>query len=287
MTTPNQTTVTDEQIDQELNELSQKPERTDEDNQKIDGLKSEKQTRVQKRMDTLTWRAKSAEESKLELEERIRKLEEEKNSQPATPAVITKQTVEISGKQFYTDETLTAMIQNGELSDTAAYAHQRSRDKAELKTEVMQEISGTTQQVQVNQERTEDSRKVLAEYPQFSEKHPDFNPNDPLYKKASEIFRSGLNTNPKGMSLSIEYARSLLGMNKANPDISNDLNLSTNISTPPPGGKKETPISEYEKESAVKMYCQGGIINPVTRKPYTEKEAIERVQKAKNVRGGA
>ena len=169
----------------------------------------------------MTFKAKDAEErygqaskEAEDLRKRVEELEKVKNQEPVK---LVETTVDIDGKQYYTDEALLSKVEAGELTQADAYKLQRARDKAELKKEVMSEITTETKQTEEQRIREEDQRNVLSKYPQFSKTHPDFNPDDPLYKEVNRLWNNGYAHNPKGMSEAIKDAKKILRMQDTNP----------------------------------------------------------------------
>jgi len=278
------TEIDDRELDTKITEISQKPEKTDDDNKQLEGLKGEKQTRYQKRVDQLTWKAKHAEEQSAEKDKRIAELEAAKVEPAETqPATIKKDSIEIDGKKHFTDEALMSMRDAGELTDAEAYKMQRNRDKAELKHELKTDFETEQQQSADANARRADGEKVLKEYPQFDKNHAEHNPEDPLYKEASRIYANGYSANPNGFSLAIKDAKAILGLDKKAPDVTNDLNVYS-PSAPEGPTTKETPLNDDEKEAAIRQFVHAAEINPVTNRTYTESEAIAKSQKAKNNR---
>ena len=289
--TQEQTKLTDEQKDDNrFKELNEKPEtdRTDEEKKEIGEIKERYGKRMQKRIDELTRRAKTAEEGREELEKKAEELEVElkelKNKPEPTPK-IKEEVVEIAGKKFFADETLIAKVKAGEITEQEAYRHQRLRDKFELKTEVMTEIAEEKKKQSEVEIRAEDQKKVLKEFPHFNPKNPNHNPDDPLYKMANKIFTGGYHSNPKGLSESIALAKQVLGIKDTPIDRSEDFSLEAS-GLPEKGGKKkeEPTLTEAEKEAAVRIWCLGGVNNPLTGRPYTESEALHKALEAKKAR---
>lgn len=290
-----QKTVTDEQVEQQLSELSQKAERTDEDNQKIEELKTERQSRYQQRIDKIkseekyaAHRAEEAEKRAKELEERLAKIESRPDEEPVS---LREDTVEISGKKYYTDEALQSMIENKKMTASEANSYAYNRDKAQMRTEILSEVKGETQKSDVERKRQEDIDKVFKKYPHFSkfvvsetgEKalNPKFNPDDPLYKEANRLFLNGYHVQPDGLSKAITDAKKILGIKDSQPS-------TDNVTFHPPGGAEHRReedgvfLSQDEKDVAVKQFRD--VMNPVTRRPYTEKEILEKALRAKKKR---
>lgn len=286
---PNEVTELEVKEEARLKELAEKQDISDDEKQELENLKKEKTTRYQKRLDTLTWRAKSAEEKaeaerirKEELEEKVKELEG-KLKVDVKPS-IKRETVEFEGQKFYTDETLVSMIRAGEITEQDGYTHQRARDRAEDRTILRKESEEKKTQEEKSKIFKEDLEKVLKEYPHFNKTHPSFNPDDPLYKKATELWNEGLNSNPRGLSKAIELAKQILRISDDNPDLSEDLNIGHSNPTDKKKREEEVTLSEDEKDNAIRMFTKGDVLNPSTGRPYTENEAVAKALFAKKNR---
>lgn len=296
MPTPNETIVTEEQVKkdnerfQELNKKSE-AERTAEEVKELGELKERHSSRAEKRINELTWKSKIAEERATELEEKLNKSlaeidELKKLKEERTAAKTVKEEfVEIAGKKYYTDDALTTMVQNKEITDTEAYAYQRKRDKEEIKNDLRKEREEHQRQENDKEIRMGDANEVRKQYPHFSKDHKDFNPEDPVYKKALEIWSEGYSANPRGLSLSIKRAKEILRIQDTAPDRSSELGIESSSAPERGGGReKEATLSEEEKEIAIKQWGRGDIINPKTGKAYTEAESIAKGLEAKKRR---
>lgn len=296
MTTPNETIVTEEQIkkdNERFQELNKKPEaeRTAEEVKELGELKERHSSRAEKRINELTWRSKQAEERAIELEEKLNKslaeIDELKRlkEEHTTAKTVKEEFIEIAGKKYYTDEALMMMVQNKEITDTEAYSYQRKRDKEEIKEDLRKEHIEHQRKESEQEIRTKDAEDVRKQYPQFSKDHPDFNPEDPLYKKALELWSEGYSANPRGLSLSIKRAKEILRIQDATPDRTAELNLESSSAPERGGGKeKEITLSNEEKEIAERMFTRGDVINPKTQKAYTVAEAHAKALEAKKRR---
>lgn len=275
--------LSDEQLDIELKSV--KPE----DKDKLDSLKEERQSRYDKRIKikdserlAALNRAEQAEKA-LEEERRLRK---EAEAKPKEVSIV-NDTVEHDGKKFYTDKALRSMVDAGELTAEEAFSHQEERREAKtLDTwESRQKARGS--ESEEKRTREEDRSSVAKDYPQFDPKHKDHDPEDPLFKKADELWREGYYANPRGLSLAINRAKEILGHTDARPDLSNELSVGRNRSGAERNSAGREPVlSEQEKEMAVRLYVYGNVMNPKTNKTYTEAEAIQKfvANKAKNAR---
>ncbi len=284
--------VTDDQLNNEIKELNSKAERTEEENQRLTELKKERQTRYQKRIDELTSERKLAEykyqqemERRRQLEEELEKLRQEREKIVKTPPSVTRETVTIGDKVFFTDRALQSMIESGEMTEAEAYQHQQQRIEETAAQKAYMRLKEEQQKAEEERIRREDAEAVLREYPHFDKNHPNFNPEDPLYKEATRIYQMGYWANPRGLSEAIKEAKRILRMTDARIDNSNNLNLkSPSVPASNENKKKEIELTEYEKEIAIKQYTRGDVINPATGRPYTEAEAIAKAKKAKEMR---
>ncbi len=285
--TTNLTEVTDDQLDGQITELNTKSDKTEEETSQLEEAKKERGTRYQKRIDKLTWESKSSKEEATKARDELVQIREElaelKANKPLDPIVVREETVAIGGKSYYTDETLTSLIQAKKMNENEAYKHQRARDKAEILDEVKNEFKGTVKETEEQKIRKEDSNSVLREYPHFQKDHPNFNPEDPLYKQASEIFSKGYAANPRGMSEALRLAKKILGMDKKRPDLSDEFGIHAPTAPNSPGGKKaDEELSNIERETAIRQWTY--TVNPKTGRMYTEKEAMEKAKRAKQNR---
>jgi len=279
MESPNQNQVTDEQVEEQIKEISSKADKTPEDTDKLESLKTEKQTRFQKRIDKLTWESKTAQEELEKERERARELEEKLNAKPVIkdPVRVVEDTVEIGGQKYYTDEALISMVKAGKMGDDEAFKYQRVRDKAEVKEDLKNDFKKEKEEQSFKETRIADQEKVLSEYPQFDTRHKDFNPNDPLYKEANEIFQNGYCMKANGMTLAIKQAKRVLGITDAKIDNTKNTSM---YSPGSPGvtAKQLAPLTDDEKEFAIRTYRD--IKNPRTGRNYTDTEAITKHQEA-------
>lgn len=282
MSTQNPTVVTDEQIDGQLQDLIKKAEKSDDDLKQIETLKGEKQTRYQKRVDQLTWRAKTAEEQLEEIKAENEKLKTAKPKETLEPVIARKETIKIGDQTFYSDKTLMDMVKNNEIGESEAYIHQQQRVEESAAEKAYQRIKSENQKQTDEKVRADDAKTVLDTYPQFAKDHPSFNPQDPLYKMATELWNEGLASNPRGLSKAVARAKQILRLSDKPIDASDDMSL--HHSTPPgqTSEPKEVPLSDGEKEAAIRMYRDEN--NPATGRNYTESESVLKATKAKNIR---
>lgn len=269
--------LTDEQVDTEFKTLKAKAEATPEDKEKLEGLKEERQTRYDKRIKVKDSerlaalnRAEQAEKA-LEEERRLRK---EAESKPKEVSIV-NDTVEHDGKKFYTDKALRSMVEAGELNTDEAYAHQQERQEAKITERVETRYKSRNNESDEKRVRAEDAAIVAKDYPQFDSKNKDHDPEDPLFKKADELWREGYFANPRGLTLAINRAKEILGHTDKRPDLSDEFSVGRNKSGAERGSAaSNVSLSEQEKDFYVRMYVMGNVMNPKTNKTYTEAEAI-------------
>ncbi len=288
-------TMTQKQVSEEetkdnerFAELKDRQDLSDDEKKEVGDLKERHANRTQKRIDQLTWKARDAEEkfgnASKEVDDLRAEVERLKEAKTSEPDKIVDTVVEIAGKKYYTDESLTSMVKSGDITDSDAFKLQQQRNKAELKQEVLSEIGEERKKAEGMKTRADDQEKVLAKYPHFSNKHPDFNPEDPLYKEVQRLWDNGYSTNPKGLSKAISDARKILRISDKTPDLSNEFGVNS-ASAPDKIREKEVEFSADEEEAAVRLYTMGGATdNPRTGRPYTREEAIKKGKEAKQKR---
>lgn len=288
-TTTDLNKITDEQMETEVKTLQGKTDATAEEKEKLSALKEERQTRYQKKIDILKSKEKEADHRAKQLEkqleeEKAKRIEIEKERESKAKPKIVDETVAYGGKKYYTDESLTSMVANEELTPQQAYAHQRSRDKAEIYDEIERKQTEKSKESENRRAFEDDKTSVLDQYPNFHPNHPDHDPEDPLYKTASEIWVEGYQNNPRGLSLAIKRAKQILRISDTRPDTTEEHSVgrSRGGSEMSRSSTTEVTLSPQEKEAATRMW--GGIINPVTKREYTETEAIAKATKAKTAR---
>lgn len=278
----------DEELEQKLDVLYDKKDKTDEERAQFTELKKERSSRYQKAIDISKSKQKEAEykaQQARDEAERLKQENEQLKNKPE-PTVKSREQVKFDGKAYYTDEALQSLVTVGEMTDAEAFKHQRERDKAEAVDLAFNRMK--TEQTKESEEkvRTEDRESVLREYPRFSKDHPDFDADDPLYKEASRIWNNGYKFNPKGLSEAVKDAKKNLGMTKK-PDNSDDHNV---FGPNPPrrpvnnDNNEDVKLTEYETNFAIKQYCRGDVLNPKTKRPYTEKEAVNKMLESKKAR---
>ena len=299
MATPNQTQVTeDEQIKQDdtrFKELNTKPDRTEQENTELGELKTKYAGRAEKRIGQLSGEKKVEREARLRAEERAEEAErkakelEEKlaSGEAATIVGNESETENIAGKKYYTDGALLAQIKSGKITEQAAIDYQNKRNEEEIVVRVKTDFQKEQEAKAISTAREEDAQAILNEHPEFSVKHANHNPNDPLYVQWKELVADGYGMNPKGLTKALKKAKQILGIKNTHIDRSGDLGLEEVASPGDKGGKqedKEVPFSEQEEKWAIDMYTRGDYLNPKTNRPYTEAEAIAKAKEAKKAR---
>jgi len=287
MDTTNQTTVTDDTLEQKITQLASKSARSDDDIRELDDLKKERSTRYQKRINQMNYEKEHAREEKEEAvkraedaERELEELRKNRDDKEVEPVAVIKDTTDVGGKKFFTDEALMSMVKAGEMNDNDAWKYARQRDKEEAADMAYQRIKDERKQNEDIDVRKKDSENVLSEYPQFSKGHRDFNADDPLYKEASRLYENGYKFNPEGLSQAIRDAKKILGITNASIDNSENLNVHSATVPPRGDGQAKAPsLSDEEKDAAVRIYRDQN--NPLTNRPYTESEAIDKAQQAK------
>lgn len=282
--------ITEEQIkkdDERFNELNKKDALTPEEKTELNEVKERYGKRMQQKINKMTSETKTEREARIKAEEEaetLRKENEELKKGKQEPIVSVKEEfVKVGDKQFYTNDTLVKMIEAGKMTETEAYNYQRARDREEDRLIIRHDIEKEKQQSNVNQIRFEDAQQVIKEYPHFNKAHPDFNPEDPLYKKTQEIYMDGYAANPRGLSKSIKLAKEVLRISDTHADISGQHQVEDG-GAPESHAKKEKEItlSEDEKDAGERMYRDQ--INPKTGRTYTPNESHTKALEAKKRR---
>lgn len=294
MAQDNMTDIEIKKEEERLAELAKKDKRDEAEEKELQTLKDGKHTRFEKRIDKLTWEKKSAQEradqaekEKEDLRARLDKLEEDSKKKAELP--LEDEYIEIAGKKYLTDSSLIARINAKEITEQEAYTYQRKRDKEELRVSVIDEIKGEDQKKKNLDIRKNDAEWVLKNFPKFDKRHPEHNPEDPLYKEATRIYNNGYSANPKGLSESIKDAKRILRMTDEVIERSDDLGIESDDGAPERGGRnkeKEVTLSSDEEENAVRFYTLGSVVNPKTGRQYTRSEAISKALNAKKSRAG-
>lgn len=279
-----------QETDSQISELLGVDKRTPEQEQELKELKQQRKNQVQERINELTKARREAERQRdyeREEAERLRQeLEEErKRAKASKPTTGKYEQFEINGKMFYTDDALAQRVNDGVMTQSEAWAHQKAALKEEAKAELKADLKNESTVNETERVRQETINEVLKEYPHFNPRHPEHNPNDPLYKEASRLLNNGYASNPRGIKLAIDDAKRFLGLDKKRPDVSDEFSVTgSSAATPDTRREKKVEITEFEQEQAIRLYVFGARINPATGAVFTKKEAIEKAIKAKRDR---
>lgn len=287
--TLNERIVSEEQ-EKRFHELNTKPEeeRNEDEKKELQQLKDNYSKSAKARIDELTKKFYASEQAKeaanqkiAEYEQKIKDLE----TKPEPEPIVTRETVDIGGKKYYTNQTLEAMVKAGKMTYAEAQEHALERDDERLIEKVEKRREERQKKEDFNKTRIQDFKEVLEKYPHFDKKHPNFNPDDPLYKTANQIFINGYHANPRGLSESVKLAKKILKQPEGRIDRTEDLNVEEG-NIPEERGKKtdEVTLTEEEKEAARRIWVLGSITNPKTQRPYTEQEALAKSLAAKKAR---
>lgn len=276
--------------EEQIGELLKTKERTPEQEEQLAELKKQRSSLARERINELTKKQRQAELRAQQLEqelaeERRKKAEEREEVRFERPTSSNREQITIGTKKFYTDKALSAMVQAGEMSQDEAWQHQQERIEEKAVLRIKQEKVNED----IEKVKQDTFNEVHKEYPHFLDtRHPDHNPNDPLYREAKRIYDNGYQFNPRGLKLAIEDAKKSLGITSKRPDLSEELGVTQNGAGAPPERKAKTvELSEYEKDNAIRLYCLGGMTNPKTGRPYTQAEAIQKAMNAKTERQAA
>lgn len=270
------TDIDDSQLNTEIDELNRKEDRNDEDVEKLSTLKKERGTRYQKRLDTLTYQKKTAEETAETERKKYDTLlaeNERLRSQKVEPVTsISNETIAVDGKSFYTDTTLENMVEAKKMTTNEAYKHQQDRVKAEAVELAVERIKGEEKERQTKSKIQQDAREILNKYPQWDEKHPKYNANDTMMREVIDLHNSGLS-----LKKSLEIAEKVYGVKNTNIDNTENLSLHS-PSAPTNESREKVTLSEDEQERAWRTWRDKD--NPKTGRKYTRSETIEKAKNA-------
>lgn len=273
----------DERQEERLNELYEKKDLTEEEKKEFTGLKGGRKDRYQKRLDKMKSAELAArheaEQERARREEAEKKLADMEDKKKVISARSIEETVEIDGKHYPTDRALKAMVEADEITDEEAWARKEERDEENRAARVVKKLKEDNLRESTESARAQDVAAVLKQYPHFDKKHPDFDPEDPLYREVSSLLANGYSVNPRGVSLAVRDAKRILRIQDDRPDITDDISLRSSNPPKPDGRGKEIQLSESEQEYVVRLY--GNKINPKTGRIYTSEEAVAKAKKAK------
>ena len=296
MVTQTEKIVSEEQ-EKRFYDLNSKPEtdRTPEEKTELQGLKDNYSKTAKSRIDELSSKGKIAEQAKLDAITRAEKAEAEakelREAQEATPKLkpqVKEETVKIGEKDWHTDSALQSQITAGQITEAEAVSYQQKRNKEEIKVEIRADIKADNKQKTDTDIRIADAAVVMKAYPQFDPKHPDHNPEDPLFKIANELYKEGLSANSRGLSLAIKRGKQILNITDTHLDRSDDLSVEDRTAPDEKGGKKgkevEVTLTEPEEDMAIRQFTRGDAPNPKTGRAYTKAEALAAALEAKKER---
>lgn len=265
-------------IQEQINELKALQTRTPEQESELKRLKQ--QVAVDKRIAVEVAKRHQERERAERAEGELERLRSQSKVEPKRQPVGQAETVQINGREFYTDKGLVHLVNSNQMTQEEAYEHQEERREEKAVARLKQDM----QQQSEAQVREETKKKVLNDYPEFDPKHADHNPNDPLFKEASRIWRNGYINNPRGLELAIDDAKRILGRDYKKPDLSQEFGV---IRNEEPAARrdeksKKVTLSDAEIETAYAYYRTTK--NPKTGRSYTQSEAVEAATKAKQAR---
>jgi hypothetical protein len=206
---------------------------------------------AQQRIDDIVKKSRTSDE---EIHQRLSTLEEENRQLKESGG---RQEQEISdadiivagGKKWYSDNALEIMTSKGEITESAAKAYEKKRDRAMIAEEVGQSLKKEYTKAEELKARQQDKDQALEKYP-FLKDH-----DDPRYKLANELWKEGYFANPRGMSLAAKRAEE--AFKKKDTELTPEerekrsKELGVEMPTPSPKPKpKEIELSEQEKEWA-------------------------------------
>jgi len=267
-------------------ELSKKEDQTDEEAKELGELKDRHASRTEKKINHLTWRAKTAEEEREKRDQEIQDMRSEMDtlrSSQEKEAPTVNDAITIGGKKYFTDDSLMSMVKNGEISNADAFKLSKERDKEEIIQRVQQDNVKKSEEDALLKQKQDDHDWMTKNYPQFLKSSPNFNPDDPHYKLADELYRESYFAHTNGMSLAVKRAKTMLKITNQGPDVSHE--FSVNDSDAPERmarSDEDVALSQEEEETALRLWRDK--TNPDTGKVYRESEILEKAKKSKKER---
>lgn len=262
-------------IQEQIDELKALETRTPEQEAQLKKLKT--QAAIDKRIGVEVAKRHQEKERADRLEQRLAEIEATQKKPVEKKNLGQAETIQINGKEFYTDRGLVQLVNVGSMSQDEAYAHQDERREEKAVARVRQDMQAQTD----SQVREETKQEILKEYPEFNPSHPNHNPNDPLFKESNELWRDGLYTNPRGLKIAIEKAKRILGRDYRRPDLSEELGVTKNQEPATRINEKSKKITLTDAEQELAWSYRRTMKNPKTGKSYTQAEAIEAAIRAK------
>lgn len=262
-------------VQEQIDELKGLQTRTPEQEAQLKRLKT--QAAVDKRIGVEVAKRHQEKERADRLEARLKELEEKQKPVEKKQPLNHAETIQINGKEFYTDRGLVQLVNSGSMTQNDAYEHQEERREEKAVARLKQDMQAQSE----SQIREEVKNKVLSEHPEFSPNHHNHNPNDPLFKEANRIWRNGYVNNPRGLELAIEDAKRILGRDYKRPDLSEELGVTRNQEPTNRTTEKSKKITLTDSEQELAWSYRRTMKNPKTGKTFTQAEAIEAAIKAK------
>lgn len=272
-------------------ELRQKKDRTTDEEEEFKKLKQHHRGRVEEqitsereRAQIQAERAAKAEQALEDARQRLKDLEESRNSRIENSNGSENESVMINGKKFYTDEAISIRVQKGIMTQSEGWKMQREAIKEEAKAELKGE-EPRNEAARKRQESLEFVKKEGYGW-MLDEKDPKHNPNDPLFKEANRLWFNGYQYHPDGPRLALEDAKKNLGTGVKRNDLSDDFSVPRNNSSSDSSSQKskKVDLSDIEQSNAIRYYVHGNVNNPKTGRPYTETEALSKALEAKRKR---
>lgn len=262
-------------VQEQIDELKALETRTPEQEAELKRLKA--QAAIDKRIGVEVAKRHQERERAERLEQELKELRAQQQKPTEKKILGQAETIQINGKEFYTDRGLIQLVNAGSMLQDDAYAHQEERREEKAVARLKQDMQANSDQ----QIRNETKEEILRDYPEFNPSHPNHNPNDPLFKESNELWQSGLYSNPRGLKIAIEKAKRILGRDYKRPDLSEELGVTRNQE---PAGKitdKSKKITLTDAETELAWSYRRTMKNPKTGKTYTQAEAIQAAIKAK------
>jgi len=270
-------------------ELHQNKTRSPEEEKEFLDLKKHHRGRVEEQImnerekaDKQSERAAAAEQALADARERLRVIEEKRETTREVVGGSESETYEVNGKKFYTDEAIQIRVSKGLMSQKDGWAMQRQAIKEEAKAEMAGD-EPKKKSIDVRNQSLEYVRKKGYGW-MLDEKDPKHNPKDPLYKLANKLWLNGYQYDPDGPRKALDDAMELSGKNIQREDLSDELGVPKNNAAASSIKEKKIELDDIESANARRFYVLGNVINPKTGKHYTEQEALVKALEAKRKR---
>lgn len=268
---------TEDEIVSRLDELSRKEDKTDTEKLEFKALTGDlDKVKTKGKIDSLVNQNTEYKQklSRLERElEEERKRREEIAERRETPPPVRQETIKVSNKSYYTDDSLRSMLVNKTITQEEADRHYQERERALAAEEAYKRLKQDQEEERKTQKMKEDVDFVFKKYPKWDTNNPGHDPDDPVYQRANKFYKAGMN-----IRAAMEAAEEFFEKKDVTVDRSDDLGVRSPSAPERKSKDKEVSVTEDVRELAVRFYRDQ--YNPLTGRPYTENEAIEKYKKS-------